>query len=232
MHHEKTTVGLVAVNVAEPEIIGKQRGHPVLSAIRKRRVVTDGSLFLTRENLTGDRQADLTVHGGPDKAVYAYPFEHLPLWNAELSPDPPFGPGTFGENLTTSGWREADARIGDVWSWGDAMLQVCQPRFPCYKLAIATGRPDIGKRMLAAGRNGWYLRVLHPGEVPVAGPITVLERGPADATVLDAIRALLPGSPHALTERVAAVDALAASWREALQERLAVRSRDSKSSAE
>jgi MOSC domain-containing protein YiiM len=223
VQHANVVVGLVAVNVAEPEIIGVRRGKPVSSAIKKRRIVNDGDLTLTRENLTGDRQADLRVHGGPDKAVYAYPSEHLPLWSAELEPEDPFGPGAFGENLTTAGWLEADVRIGDVWSWGSALLQVSQPRFPCFKLALATDRPDVGKRMLATGRNGWYLRVLQPGQVPVAGPITVVERGRADATVLDTVRALLPGSPRELSERIAAVDFLAAGWRDALQERLADR---------
>jgi len=214
-------VGLVSVNVAQPEIIGKHRGNPVSSAIKKRRMITDGTLILTTTNLADNRQADLRVHGGPDKAVYAYPSEHLPLWNAELEPDEPFGPGTFGENLTTSGWLETDVRIGDVWSWGEALLQICQPRFPCFKLAMATGRNDVGKRMLVAGRNGWYLRVLQPGEVPVAGPITVVERGSEDATVLDGVRALLPGAPRGLTRRMITVPPLAERWRAMLLDRLA-----------
>ena len=213
MSSDNGIVELIAVNVAQPEIIGTRRGKPVSSAIKKRRTVTGGTLNLTATNLEGDRQGDLRVHGGPDKAVYAYPSEHLPLWNAELQPDEPFGPGTFGENLTTAGWLETEVRIGDVWAWGDARLQVCQPRYPCFKLAMATERPQVGKRMLETGRNGWYLRVLQPGEVLVAGPITVIERGPDDATVLDAVRALLPGSPRELTERLASVEPLAASWR-------------------
>jgi MOSC domain-containing protein YiiM len=218
---ETRIVELIAVNVAQPEIIGMRRDQPVPSAIRKRRVVSNGTLTLTRENLSGDRQADLRVHGGPDKAVYVYPSEHFPLWNEELAPDVPYGPGSFGENLTIGGWLESDARIGDIWSWGDAQLQICQPRYPCFKLAIATGRPSVIKRMLETGRNGWYLRVLQPGEVPVAGPITVVERGPADATVLDAVLALLPGSSIELVERIAKVDALATSWRNSLLEKLA-----------
>lgn len=213
-------VKLVAVNVSVPEIIGTHRGHPVSSAIRKRRVVETGTLRLTFENLTGDRQADLRVHGGPDKAVYAYPSEHLPIWNAELSPETPYGPGTFGENLTTAGWLESDVRIGDVWQWGDARLQVCQPRYPCYKLSIATGAPSVGKRMLANVRNGWYLRVLQEGEVPVGGPISVVERGDPSATIRDAVLALLPGADRSLTERIAAVPELAIRWREQLQEKL------------
>jgi MOSC domain-containing protein YiiM len=220
MSLDNDLVELIAVNVAQPEIIGTRRGKPVSSAIKKRRTVTDGTLNLTTTNLEGDRQADLRVHGGPEKAVYAYPSEHLPRWNAELQPDEPFGPGTFGENLTTAGWLETEVRIGDVWAWGDARLQVCQPRYPCFKLAMATERPQVGKRMLETGRNGWYLRVLQPGEVPVAGPITVIERGPDDATVLDAVRALLPGSPRELTERLASVEPLAASWRAMLLDHL------------
>lgn len=220
MSSENGIVELIAVNVARPEIIGTRRGKPVSSAIKKRRAASDGALTLTETNLEGDRQADRRVHGGPDKAVYAYPSEHLPLWNAELEPDAPFGPGAFGENLTTAGWLETDVLIGDVWAWGDARLQVCQPRYPCFKLAMATDRAQVGKRMLETLRNGWYLRVLQPGEVPVGGPITVIERGPAEATVIDAVRALLPRAPRDLTQRMASVEPLAARWREMLLDHL------------
>lgn len=214
-------VELISVNVAEPEIIGKHRGHDVSSAIRKRRVVSDGTLILTATNLGSDRQADLRVHGGPDKAVYAYPSEHIPAWNTELEPETAYGPGTFGENLSTRGWLEAEVRIGDVWQWGDALLQVCQPRYPCYKLSIATGRPIVGKRMLATGRNGWYLRVLRPGEVPVSGPIAVVERGPdPDVTVLAAAHAMLPDGDREHAARIADFAALAASWRDMIHDRL------------
>ena len=205
-------VQLVSVNVALPGVIGTLRtGETVVSGIAKHRVTTD-SLLLAPLNLQGDRQADLTVHGGTDKAVYAYPSEHLPRWNAELGTD--FGPGTFGENLTTAYWREDRVCIGDVWAWGEALLQVTQPRSPCYKLALATGRPDLLKRLVTTGRTGWYLRVLRPGQVPVAGPIDVVARHPAGVTVVDAHRATRPGRSRAAIERVAAVDALAASWRD------------------
>jgi len=217
-------VELVSVNVSQPEIIGKYRGQPILSGVKKRPVGGVGTLSLANDNLTGDRQADLRVHGGPDKAVYAYPSEHLPPWNAELTPDTPFGPGTFGENLTVAGWNEENARIGDVWTWGDAILQICQPRYPCFKLSMTTGRPVVGKRMLETLRNGWYLRVLQPGEVPVRGPITVAERGPEHATVANAVRALLPRSSRDLIEAIASVDALAVNWRDMLLEKQAVES--------
>jgi MOSC domain-containing protein YiiM len=226
MENGRTTVELISVNVAEPEVIGLQRGKPVLSAIKKRPVTGVDSLTLARTNLAGDRQADLKAHGGPDKAVYAYPSEHLPLWNAELMPEEPFGVGTFGENLSTAGWLETEVRIGDVWQWGTATLQVCQPRYPCYKLAMTTARPIAVKRMLDTLRNGWYLRVLEPGEVPLGGPIDVIERGEADAIVRDAVRALLPGTPRALSERFAALPVLAPRWRAMIAEKLAVESEE------
>ena len=211
-------IGLVSVRVAQPRTIGTLRSRgPVLSAIDKQ-AVTAASLELTETNLAGDRQADLTVHGGPEKAVYVYPADHLPLWNEELGTD--FGPGTFGENLTVTGGDERTVRIGDVWAWGDALLQVCQPRQPCYKLTMITGQPTIGRHLAETGRTGWYLRVLRPGTVPVAGPILVTERRPAAVTVLDAHRALLPGATADEIAAVLAVEPLAAAWREQLTDRL------------
>jgi MOSC domain-containing protein YiiM len=168
-------IEIVSVNIAEPREIGTRRGRPVQSGIVKHPVAST-TIELTTTNLVGDRQADLRVHGGPDKAVYAYPVEHLALWNEELGVDPPFGPGTFGENLTIRGWIEEDVRAGDIWAWGDARLQIVDPRGPCFKLAMVTGRPDIVKRMNANGRTGWYLRVLQPATVPTTGPIELIER--------------------------------------------------------
>lgn len=213
------TVGLVSVNVGLPSVIGTHRGHPVVSGIKKRPVAKE-ILYLDTVNLAGDRQADLRVHGGPEKAVYAYPSEHFPLWTAELDHDPPFGPGSFGENLTVAGWLEDEVGIGGIWAWGDALLQIAQPRYPCYKLALATARPQIAKPLIAHGRTGWYFRVLRPGEVPTAGPVAVVERDPAGVTVLDAHRALTGEATRDRIARVLAVAALAASWRAALAERL------------
>jgi MOSC domain-containing protein YiiM len=207
-----SAVRLVSVNVGLPQVIGASRWRkPIRSGIVKR-PVTAANIYLDTLNLDGDRQADLTVHGGRDKAVYAYPSEHLPLWNDELGTD--FEPGTFGENLATAGWLEDDVRIGDIWAWGAARLQVSQPRSPCYKLATVTGRPDLLKHLARTGRTGWYLRVLQPATVPVAGPIKVIERDPAGISVLFAHRASLPGAlDRAEVEAVAQVGALAADWR-------------------
>jgi MOSC domain-containing protein YiiM len=205
-------VRLASVNVGLPRVIGASRwGKPIRSGIVKQ-PVTAASIYLDTLNLDGDRQADLTVHGGRDKAVYAYPVEHLPLWNEELGID--VAPGTFGENLTTARWLEDEVRIGDVWAWGEARLQVSQPRSPCFKLAKVTGRPDLLKRFVRAGRTGWYLRVLQAATVPVCGPIQVIERHPAAISVLLAHRATLPGAlDRTEVEAVVRVDALASDWR-------------------
>jgi len=213
------TVGLVSVNVSLPKYLGEHRGKPVTSGIAKLPLTTD-EVWLDHMNLEGDGQADPSVHGGEDKAVYAYPFEHLAPWGAELGQQ--LGPAAFGENLTTSGWTEEDVRIGDRWQWGDAMLEVCQPRWPCYKLAMYRGRGDIQRRMHANGRTGWYLRVLQGGRVPVVGPVTVVERQAVPASVRLAHEAASPNSgvPDDVIEALLALPAMADEWRMALARRL------------
>ncbi len=211
------SVDLVSVNVAKPQYLGAHRGRPVTSGIAKR-PVTVGHLRLDRLNLEGDGQADLTVHGGPDKAVYAYPSEHLPAWAAELGQD--LGPAAFGENLSTAGGTEDEICIGDRWFWGDAVLEVSQPRAPCYKLAMHRGRGDIGRLLRQSGRCGWYLRVLEPGRVPVAGPIAT-ERHHLGATVGATHQALWSRDvPVEVIEALLSVEPLALDWKKALARRL------------
>ena len=217
----RRSVGLKAVNVGMPAYLGMHRGHPVTSGIAKQPVDAGTvELWLSSTGLEGDGVADLVDHGGRDKAVYAYPSEHLPAWAAELD-DPDLGPAPFGENLSTAGWREEDVCIGDRWRWGDALLEVCQPRWPCYKLALHRGRGDIANRLKDAGRTGWYLRVLEEGAVPVAGPISVVEQHPAGVTVFAVHDAARPGhgSPETIEEMLA-VAALADEWRGMLTRRL------------
>jgi MOSC domain-containing protein YiiM len=218
-------IGLAAVNVGVPRLLATTRGEGpaarVWSGIGKAPVAAGSVLWLTELNLSGDGQADLSVHGGVDKAVYAYPSEHLEPWRDELDED--LGPAPFGENLSTVGVLEDDVRIGDVWTWGSAALQVTQPRWPCFKLALHRRRADIQSRLRASGRTGWYLRVLEVGEVPVDGPIEVAIRDPAGITVHDAHRAM--GDRHlddaGLVRAVAAHRALAQQWRVPLLDRLA-----------
>jgi MOSC domain-containing protein YiiM len=211
-------VDLVSVNVAMPHYLGEHRGHPVISGMAKQ-PVTARDLWLDRLNLEGDGQADLASHGGADKAVYAYSSENEAAWSEELGEE--LGPAAFGENLTTSGWSEDDVCIGDQWQWGDALLEVTQPRWPCYKLTMYRGRADIGRLMRANGRTGWYLRVLRAGRVPVAGPITVVERHPVGVTVRLAHEAASPGGPpDDVRMAVLSVEALADEWKDMVAERL------------
>ncbi len=214
-----TPITLVSVNVTMPKYLGQHRGRPVSSGIAKAPVVAPETLWLDTLNLEGDAQADLRVHGGPDKAVYAYPSEHLAAWSAELGET--LGPTAFGENLTTAGATEDDVCIGDRWAWGDAVLEVSQPRTPCFKLAIHRGRGDIGRRVKDSGRTGWYLRVIEAGRVPVAGPISVVERHPMGATVWAVHEATRPGgAPAEVVEALLHVEALAEGWKLHLASRL------------
>ncbi|MGH8991602.1 MAG: MOSC domain-containing protein [Acidimicrobiia bacterium] len=210
-----TAIRLVSVNVGLPAVIGTRRGRPVRSGIRKQPVTGVDSLKVSEVNLEGDGQADLTVHGGREKAVYAYASEHLPRWRAELG-RADIGPGFFGENLTTGGISEAEVGIGDTWAWGDALLQVSQPRWPCHNLTLHSGVRDMAVRFRGSARTGWYLRVLQAGLAPLAGPITVAGRDPAGVTILDAHRAALPGAAGDDVDRVLAVGALSPEWRRRL----------------
>ena len=205
-------IELLSVNVGLPEVIGVRHGENVLSGIRKRPVET-ATVAVGLTGLDGDGQADLRVHGGFEKAVYAYPVKHLPLWTAELKPDYPFGPGAFGENLTVARIDETTVCIGDRWQWGGVLLEVCQPRYPCYKLAMVTGRPGVVKEMVANGRTGWYLRVLKTGVAGQTMGIERVGRDGANVTVAEAHRARLPGADHNLVASVVAVPALASGLR-------------------
>lgn len=205
---------LVSVNVGQPAFLALQRGQPVVSGIVKRRVETD-TLWLDVVNLEGDGQADREVHGGVDKAVYAYPTEHIATWSEELGES--LGPAAFGENLTTSGWLESDVCIGDLWGWGDAVLEVCQPRWPCYKLGILRGSQAFLPRFRSSGRTGWYLRVLEAGRVPVAGPVVVAERHAAGVTVLDVHEARLHGATPDRLDQLLALEPLSDEWKYGLE---------------
>jgi MOSC domain-containing protein YiiM len=220
--HEGTVIEVATVNVGTPRAISEHNGARVYSSIGKLPVAPGTTLWLSLGNLAGDAQADLEVHGGPDKAVYAYPSEHLAAWAGEL--DEPLGAAPFGENVSTRGAFESDVAVGDVWQWEGALLQVCQPRWPCFKLALHRGRADIQARMRANGRTGWYFRVLQPGEVVAGSPLTVVHRDPAGLTITDAHDAM--GDRHLerreLVERLARHEALAAQWRDPLRERLGV----------
>lgn len=141
-------------------------------------------------NFDGDRQADLNNHGGMNKAVYAYPFENYDFWRGELG-GVDLTWGNFGENLTTEGLLESEARIGDRYRIGGAILRVSQPRIPCYKLGIRLGREDMPKRFLASGRSGIYFAVAEEGLVNAGDAIELLERDTRGITVADVNRAFV-----------------------------------------
>lgn len=158
---------VLSVQVGRPRDV-EWRGEVVNTGIFKTPV--EGPVAVHYLNLDGDGQADLSVHGGQDKAVYAYPSEHYVTWQREL-PELQFPHGAFGENLTVEGLLEDDVRIGDVLRIGSAEFVVTQPRQPCYKLALRFDRPDMPRRLLRTGRSGFYLRVLKEGALAAGDAI-------------------------------------------------------------
>jgi MOSC domain-containing protein YiiM len=194
-------------------------GHAVTTSIYKDPV--EGRIGLRKVNLDGDRQSDLTVHGGEHKAVYCYPIAHYEFWQAEL-PGRSLPMGSFGENFTVEGLDES-VHIGDAFAIGSAEVVVTQPRLPCYKLGIKFGMDDMVKRFLASGRTGFYLAVRREGEVGVGDEITLLGREP-DSIPVSAITRLYIAKGYSaedllLVDRATTLKALPDSWKQWLAER-------------
>jgi MOSC domain-containing protein YiiM len=189
-----------------------------------------GPVWVGRTNLVGDGQADLVHHGGPDKAVLAYGAAHYPVWQEELAGDVaglgmsalPFG--GFGENLTVEPWTEADVCIGDVHALGEALLQVAQPRGPCWKIARRWRVKDLPVRVQRTGRTGWYYRVLREGSIEAGQALRLVERPHPEWTVAEVNvvryerKADTPENRE-ITLTLAACPALATSLRETLTRR-------------
>jgi MOSC domain-containing protein YiiM len=210
---------VLSLNVAIPRPVRWKDGL-VMTGFFKEPVA--GRIRLRRLNLEGDGQADLSVHGGPDKAVYAYPSEHYPFWRNEL-PGQPLAWGAFGENLTTDGWWEDEVHVGDRFRIGTAELVVTQPRMPCFKLALRFGSDDVVGRFLESGRPGFYLRVLQEGEVEAGDPMERIAEDPLRVTVVDVVRLYLDRKGEIdrdLRERATRVEALPAAWRDHFRRRL------------
>jgi len=201
---------LVSVNIGHPrEVIYK--GKTVTTGIFKEPV--EGRIGLRTLNLDGDRQADLSVHGGPSKAAYAYPIEHYEYWRAEF-PGMNLPWGMFGENFTTEGLREDSVNIGDRFRIGSAEVMVTEPRLPCYKLAAKFGRDDIIKRFLHSGRTGFYFAVMQEGEVGTGDGIELVSRDEHSVTVADITRLYVREKDDMGTlRRAVQVTALPESWR-------------------
>lgn len=210
-------VKLLSLNVARPRLAVYQ-GRTINTGIFK--LPVSGPVSLRSLNLDGDRQADLSVHGGPFKAVYGYPAEHYPFWRDQLpGMDLPWG--MFGENFTTEGLFEADLRIGDRLQIGSAILVVRQPRMPCYKLAAKFQRDDILERFLQSGRSGFYFSVEQEGVVQSGDSLELLSHDPQAISIAEMNRLFaIDKYNRPLLEKAIATPALPDDWRDYLAQRL------------
>ncbi len=209
---------IISLNVGRPRLV-VSGGQTVSTGIYKAPV--EGRVMLRALNLDGDRQADLTVHGGPAKAAYAYPAEHYGYWREQL-PGAELPWGMFGENFTTEGLDETAVNVGDRFRVGSAEVTVTQPRMPCYKLGIKFGRADIVKRFLASGRTGFYFSVGREGEVGAGDGFELIGRDANGVTVADIIRLYARDRGDFETmRRAVAVEALPESWRDHFRGQLA-----------
>ncbi len=211
---------LISVNVGLPrDVIWK--GRTVTTGIFKEPVT--GSVRLRKLNLDGDRQADLAVHGGPEKAVYAYPAEHYAYWRSELArTELPWG--MFGENFTTDGMPEDETNIGDTFRIGSALVMVTQPRMPCYKLGLKFERDDMLKRFLNSLKSGFYFSVLEEGEVAAGDEIKLVARDRNNITVEDITKLYSTEKGNdVLKRRAIEVAALPESWRHYFSKQLSNR---------
>ena len=208
---------VVSVNVGLPRDV-VWRDHTVQTSIFKEPVA--GRVRVERLNVQGDQQSDLTVHGGADKAVYAYPAEHYAFWREEF-PDMDLPWGAFGENFTTEGLIEETVHIGDQLRVGSAELTVTQPRMPCFKLGIRFGRADMVKRFLRSGRTGFYFAVTREGDVAAGDPITVLARHALAMTVAEIVSLYTADAANQDRLRQASeLSALPEAWRDYFRKRL------------
>jgi MOSC domain-containing protein YiiM len=198
---------LISVNVGRPRAF-EANGKTHQSAIWKTPVV--GRVRVHGVNVEGDDQADREVHGGPDKAVYAYAVEDLRYWEHELGRS--LEPGTLGENLTTEGLDVTQALIGERWQVGTTELEVSQPRGPCWKLAHRVGDPAIVKTFTASLRPGAYLRILRGGELGASDPVRIVHRPAHGVTIREASR--IYSQDRRSAERLLAVPELSRAWRE------------------
>ncbi|CAN5397888.1 MOSC domain-containing protein [soil metagenome] len=193
---------ILSVNVALPQSV-EWAGRTITTGIFKQSI--QGAVSLDLLNFAGDGQADLTVHGGPDKAVYAYDSLHYAHWQHQIE-RADWAPGLFGENLTTEGLLESEVRIGDLFRVGSALLRAVQPRFPCYKLNVRFNNPGMTRHFAREGRSGIYFRVIEPGAVQAGDAITLLEAANTDITIQTVFQIVLAHQTDAdLLARVVAL---------------------------
>jgi MOSC domain-containing protein YiiM len=202
---------LISLNVGKPHLM-VYKGATINTSIFKKAV--SGRVTLRTLNLDGDRQADLSVHGGPYKAVYAYPSEHYEYWRQEL-PDANLPWGGFGENFTTEGLGEEELHVGDRLRIGSATVMVRQPRMPCYKLAAKFQRDDMIQSFLNSGRSGFYFSVEQEGEVREGDSIELVSQNQGGITIAEINRLFVHEKyNHDLLQKAIATEALPEAWRE------------------
>jgi MOSC domain-containing protein YiiM len=201
---------VISLNVALPRTV-KFRGQAVTTGIFKEPV--KGRIKLRRLNFDGDKQADLTVHGGPDKALYAYPAEHYDYWKKRL-PNMKLPWGMFGENLTTEELFEDQVNIGDVFRIGSSEVVATQPRMPCYKLGVKFGSMDIIRQFMESKLTGIYFRVLKEGDVGAGDEIELISRDENNVTVKDVVRLVSSRGNEATIQRAVHIKALPEAWRQ------------------
>ena len=208
---------LISLNVGRPRLV-VYRGKTINTGIFKQPI--SGPVQLQSLNVDGDRQADLSVHGGIYKAVYAYPSEHYPFWRQEI-PDVDLPWGMFGENLTTAGLSEDELHVGDRLQIGSSIVMVRQPRTPCYKLAAKFQRDDIIERFLLSGRSGFYFSVEQEGSVAAEDAFELLTRNPDAITISEMNRLFVREKYNQdLLRKAVHTAALPENWREYFAERL------------
>ena len=208
---------LISINVSLPKEVDFE-GQKVIPGIFKEPI--EGRIILRRLNLDGDKQADLTVHGGPDKAVYAYPIEHYEFWH-KVYPYMKMPNGMFGENFTTEGLMEDVVNVGDIFRIGSAKVIATQPRMPCYKLGVKFGRMDVLKRFLASGRSGIYFKVLEEGEVGTGDPIIQIKKDINRVGISDIVRLYASDRENIkLMRRAVKVEALPDGWKDYFYEQI------------
>lgn len=209
---------VVTVSVGLPKIVQTRDEGFVTTAIFKDPV--EGRVKVGELNLDGDAQADLRVHGGWSKAVYAYPVEHYNFWRAEL-PDYKLSYANFGENLTTEGLLETELFIGDRLKIGTAEFIATEPRMPCYKLGIRFGRKDILRRFLQSRRSGFYLAVTKTGELTAGDQIEFLSRDENRVSVTDIVRVWVEDKDDSETmSRAMKIDKFPEKWKQVFRERI------------
>ncbi len=209
---------LISVNVGLPREV-TWKGKTVTTGIFKTAV--KGPIELRRHNLEGDKQADLSVHGGPTKAAYVYPLQHYDYWRKEL-PELDYSWGNFGENFTIDGIDEESVYVGDEFRIGSAQVVVTEPRMPCFKLGIRFGRADMVKRFLSSQRTGFYFGVVEEGQVQAGDELELLNKHPDQLSVADVTRLYSTEKTNEkLLKKAISVLALPQSWRGYFEHQLA-----------